>query len=197
MPPLVSSRRLLVPRAPSVRGGPIRHRRDAASFAFKAPAAFTLVELLVVLAVMTMLMALLFPAVHAAREAARKAQCCSNLHQIGVALFHQEGNAVSRARFQDLYGMYTAKRYFEGRIEILRCPSDPGPFAYGSAGHATSYFEKAVGRTRLQLLEEMQCPSNEIAIVGDRMPFHGLLKEEGSMQALYLDGHVANYNPWK
>jgi prepilin-type N-terminal cleavage/methylation domain-containing protein len=52
--------------------------------------AFTLVELLAVIAIIGVLIGLLLPAVQAAREAARQSQCSSNLKQIGIALhnFH-------------------------------------------------------------------------------------------------------------
>jgi prepilin-type N-terminal cleavage/methylation domain-containing protein len=48
--------------------------------------AFTLVELLVVIAIIGILVALLLPAIQAAREAARRAQCQSNLKNIAIAL---------------------------------------------------------------------------------------------------------------
>ena len=49
-------------------------------------AAFTLIELLIVIAIIGLLVALLLPAVQAAREAARRSSCQNNLKQLGLAL---------------------------------------------------------------------------------------------------------------
>lgn len=48
--------------------------------------AFSLIELLIVIAIIALLIAILLPAIGAARRAARHSVCQSNLHQRGVAL---------------------------------------------------------------------------------------------------------------
>jgi len=58
--------------------------------------AFTLLELLVVLAITGIIAAVLFPVVGRARERGRRAACASNLYQLGLAftLYRQDYNGL-------------------------------------------------------------------------------------------------------
>jgi prepilin-type N-terminal cleavage/methylation domain-containing protein/prepilin-type processing-associated H-X9-DG protein len=58
--------------------------------------AFTLIEMLVVIAIVAVLAALLFPVFSRAKEAAKKSSCLSNLHQLGTAAALYMGDADDR-----------------------------------------------------------------------------------------------------
>jgi prepilin-type N-terminal cleavage/methylation domain-containing protein/prepilin-type processing-associated H-X9-DG protein len=77
------------PRVPSVAKIP---RDDNGGIAHPRRAAFSLIELIVVIGVIAILMAFLLPALRVARESARTVQCASQLRQIGFAI-QQYANA--------------------------------------------------------------------------------------------------------
>lgn len=75
--------------------------------------AFTLVELLVVIAVIGILAAMLLPALSAVQEAAKRTQCSSNLRQLGVAL-------IAYASTNDVLPPGSIAYYSKGSLDFRR-----------------------------------------------------------------------------
>lgn len=112
-------------------------------------AAFTLVELLVVVAIIAVLAALLFPVLAAARNKARQTQCAAQLRQIGMSwLLYAEANdeiACPAYYYSPDFQIETAWDFRTATGE----PSQPGLLAtYGSAQiwHCPTFFGESWGR---------------------------------------------------
>jgi prepilin-type N-terminal cleavage/methylation domain-containing protein len=103
--------------------------KNAAPGKSEAGAAFTLLELLVVIAVIACLASLLLPAVGNAKRQARAAQCKSNLHQLGIALhlYAQDDNCYPLATSDGVFGAWEPALLYFVPDSGFYCPLQQTP----------------------------------------------------------------------
>lgn len=130
---------------------------------FPARRAFTLIEILVVLAIIALLSALLFPAFSRARESGRQATCQSNLQGIYFA---------TQQYFQD------ERRYPDSLVDLL-----PGGarFDDGSASGAT--LPDSVNGYLKTSTSSLICPNDDLDQTVPRSSYGALAKNVGSAPA--------------
>lgn len=171
--------------------------------------AFTLVELIVVIAIIALLATLLMPATSSVMEKARSTQCSSNLRQVGLAVnqWANDHDGYFPRIETDTQGktqVYGPDEEVKGLVETLKpyglderfvqCPSDlKGPNQFAKTG--TSYEwrplvdgEKVNNPIIYGRPGAMSVPPSRIRICVDYTRLHN-----GQQTRLYADGHVRGF----
>lgn len=163
--------------------------------------AFTLVELLVVVALIATLAALLFPTFGRAKESGRATVCLSNLHQIGLALqlyVQDNRNHLPYMRDKSLTGTndlpgpdLVLSNYF-GNHRVLQCPSDRQDL-FLTTGSSYSWNSLLNGQDADHLVAlGIQFDPHQIPLMYDKDRFHQARGPNRAVNYLYADGHIRN-----
>ena len=164
--------------------------------------AFTLVEMLVVIAIITLLASLLLPAVARTKETGRSAACLSNLHQIGIALqlyVQDDQNHLPVMFDKSVDSIGTNRPTIDvvlaaqlGNLQVLRCPSDnQGIFEATRSSYSWNSALNGQDADHLELLGLTDNP-HQIPVMMDKEKFHILRGELRAKNYLFADGHLKN-----
>ena len=115
--------------------------------------AFTLVELLVLVAILAVVGVLLLPALGGARELSSRAACANNLRQIGLGML---------AYSEDYKGFFpTCRPALDGFADSNWNPNCAGP--YGNGG-ATQFYQALIKNRYIPTTKVFVCPSDKESV---------------------------------
>jgi len=168
--------------------------------------AFTLVELLVVVAIIAILAALLLPTIAKSKGRAKSVACLSNLHQIGIALqlFVQDNDNKMPVMYDALLSTNATPptnslptidlvlTNYLGVERVLLCPSDnKNLFAQTGSSYAWNSLINGQDADHLVVFAIDFDPHN-IPLVFDKEAFHAAVGQGRGVNYLYADGHIKN-----
>lgn len=172
----------------------------------KLIANFTLIELLVVIAILGMLMAITLPALHMAKKTGKRANCISNLKQIGISVkIYAEGNnsyfpSGCTSQTQANPGRQELKTALglESKKELFRCPDEnENLFATEGSSYIWNWTQielpgnECADRLKYDTIPfGGMVPPENFAILIDAGPYHGPSGSKNAFNVLFASGRV-------
>jgi len=200
--------------ASSRRPGALTGRSDPGPFqrfiaigptTLQRPQAFSLIELLIVIAIIAILAALLLPVLSRSKEEGRATACISNLRQIGVALqLYVDANnntlPVMRDAPMDTNALATNTAPTVniilgtelGNTNVLRCPSDfQGIFQLTGSSYSWNNLLNGEKADHLVVMG-LNFKPQAIPVFFDKQGFHVARGATKAVNYLYADQHIKN-----
>lgn len=163
-------------------------------------AAFTLVELLVVVSVVSLLLGVLVPVAGKAKAAARRSECRGQLHNIAIAFrLYVDDNrnrmpiAAQLPSEEPNLPCITEVLLPYVKVEgVMWCPADrPGSY-FEKEGTSYEYPHYLRGVPVDRSFLGKRWGETNTPVLWDFRPFHGREGRPGAMNFLFGDGHVGN-----
>lgn len=181
--------------------------------------AFTLIEMLVVLAIIVILAALLMPSLQKALDSGRTIACMNTLKQIGVALHSyasENNNYAPQWPIHIKIAEAAGEKYVScpgegpGKVEVLKCAArparnwgtaynygdfrTPAPYvAWSTVGGVTTYYSRSLSRVTRpsRTIFYGECSSN-VASIGGNLTNVAIDwdRHDSTANFLFVDGHV-------
>ncbi len=164
--------------------------------------AFTLLEIIIVVAILALLAAILFPVFSRAREKARAATCLSNYKQVGLAihLYAQDNDDLSPVNGGSFAGLVSDCAPYIHSDKVFVCPDDNDRLEEGRAGSyrvpslyqgkpmSCGWLNPYVGGQTTTTSLTTLCYEAEQDFA--QAPIRPTYRHNGGTQILFFDGHA-------
>ncbi len=146
--------------------------------------AFTLVEMLVVLAIIVLLMGLMLPAGQRVREAANRMSCANNLKQIGMALhlYHNNYHRLPPSRLSNRRATWC----------VLILPYMEQQNLYNLWNINASYYQQTEA-ARKGIVKSYLCPTRRSPDSGEVYSIDGDVPSDGDSDVVNYSGALGDY----